>query len=102
MSIIIQNLERTPDNNNRLNTEVVNPLRNFSTFWRCFGLSLINYEIELDLTWSKNCIISEILRAATVAEDPNANPPIQEVNATEATSATFEINNAKFYVSVVT
>ena len=28
-------------------------------------MSLVNYEIKLILTWSANCVISEIYRAAT-------------------------------------
>ena len=50
----------TPDNNNNtLNAEVVVPLKYLSNFWKCLHLPLINYEIELDLLWSKECIISE-------------------------------------------
>ena len=50
----------TPDNNNNtLNAEVMVPLKYLSNFWKCLDLPLINYEIELDLLWSKECIISE-------------------------------------------
>ena len=34
--------------------------------------------------------------------DPDANPPIEPRAAIHTTGATFEINNAKLYVSVVT
>ena len=34
--------------------------------------------------------------------NPNANPPVQEVAAIQTTGATFQINNVKRYVSVVT
>ena len=34
--------------------------------------------------------------------NPKANPPVSAVAATKATSATFQINNAKRYVPVVT
>ena len=42
-------IERTPADNNTLNTEVVVSFKYMSNFWRFLGLSLINYEIELDL-----------------------------------------------------
>ena len=58
-------------------------------------MPLFNCEIELDLRWTKNCIISEISRKAPVAGD---NP----VNATEMKDATFQINNTKLCVPVVT
>ena len=37
-------------------TEVVIPLNHLSNFWRSVNIPLINYEVELILTWSKNCI----------------------------------------------
>ena len=58
-------------------------------------MHLINREIELDLTWPKNCVISEISRRPEVGGD---NP----VNTKLTTGATFTINNTKFYVFIVT
>ena len=55
---------------------------------------MINCEIELNLSWSKNCIISEISRTAAVADNPNANPPVLAMVATK--------NSATSYVPVVT
>ena len=43
-----------PANINRLDAKVVVPLKCLSNFWRSLGLSLINCEIEFDLTWSIN------------------------------------------------
>ena len=71
-----------------------------SNFWRSLDLPLDNCEIELDLSWWKYCIISEISWTAAVAQNPNANPPAPAVAATATTSAMFQINNAKLYVSV--
>ena len=74
-----------------------------SNFWRFLDLSLINCEIELDLSWSKECIISEIYKTPEVPANANANPPNPLIQATAATtSATFQINNAKLYVSLAT
>ena len=47
-------IRTTPDKNSRLNTQVGIPLKYLNDFWRSLDLSLINWEIELDLTWSKN------------------------------------------------
>ena len=43
----------------RLDAEVV-PLNYLSNFWRSLDLLLIKVEIDLDLSWPKDCIISEI------------------------------------------
>ena len=63
-------------------------------FWRSFDLSLINCEIELDLSQSKDCVICEILRRPEVGRD---NP----VDATQKIYATFQVNNGKLYVPVI-
>ena len=39
-------------------TKVVIPLKYLSNFWRSLNIPLINCEIELILTWSKNCVFS--------------------------------------------
>ena len=63
---------------------------------------LINGEIELDLSWSKECIMSEISVTPRIHANPDPNPPVQEVAEIEATGATFQTNKAKLYVPVVT
>ena len=62
---------------------------------------MINCGVELDSSWSKEFIISEILITPRVAGNPNANPFVSDVEAIQTTGATFQINNAKFYVPVV-
>ena len=69
-----------------------------SNFWRSLDLSLINCKIELDLLCSRYFIIFEISRTPAVP----ANTPAPAVEATQTTGATFQINNPKVYVSVVT
>ena len=59
---------------------------------------MINCKIELTLSWSKNCIISEISRTAAVS----ANPPNLARAEMSTTSALFQINSAKLHVSVAT
>ena len=65
-----------------LNTEVTIPLKELSNFWRFFDLPLINCEIELNLSWTKDSVLTE--------------------HYNDITGATFQINNAKLYVRVVT
>ena len=65
-------------------------------------MPLFNCETELDLRWTKNCLISEILRTTPEGGNANANPPIQVVAVTQTTGTTFKINNAKLYFPVVT
>ena len=50
----------TAEDNNILDAEVVIPLKYLSNFWRSFDLPLINCEIEFDLLWSKECVVSSI------------------------------------------
>ena len=50
-------------------TEVVNPLKHLNNFW----MALINCEVELILTWSKNCVLADmIVRNAGNNNDPPA------------------------------
>ena len=89
---------KTPDDENELNTEAVIPLKYLSNFWKSLDLPLINYEIDFDLSWSRYCIISEILRAFEAV--PNPNPARYRVTS-QAASVMSQINNAKVYVPVV-
>ena len=66
-------------------TEVVIPLKHLSNFWRTLNIPLINCEIELILTWSKNCVLADMTTAN--------NPPI---------GLEFQITDTKFSVPVVT
>ena len=65
-------------------------------------MSLINFEIEFDLSWSKECIISDISITSRIAGNPDANPPVLTVAAIQANGATFQTNNAELYVLVAT
>ena len=65
-------------------------------FWISLNLPLINFEIELDLSWARYCLTSEIYRAVL-----NTDPVRYEMVAT-TNSATFQKNNARCYVAAVT
>ena len=66
-------------------TEVVISLKHLSNFWKALNIPLINCEIELILTWSKNCVLADMTTAN--------NPPI---------GLEFQITDTKLYVPVVT
>ena len=72
-------------------TVAVIPLKQLSNFWRSLNIPLINCEVELILTWSKNCVLADMAVNAT------ANPAIVAPTGLE-----FKITDTKSYVSVVT
>ena len=70
---------KTPNNDNEKDVEIMVPLKYLSNFWRSLEMPLINCEVNLILTWSSTCVIT---------------------NSTDA--GTFEITDTKLYVPVVT
>ena len=92
---------RTPSDNLYIRNRICCSIKIFEQFWRFLNTLEIpfnNCEIELDLSWSRNCVITETLRTAAVA----ANPTNSASAVTETTGATFQLNNTKIYVPVVT
>ena len=65
-----------------LKVEVTIPLKYLSNFWRSLDLPLINYKMELDLLWTKDCVL------------------IQHHN--NITGTNIMITSTKLYVPVVT
>ena len=74
-------------------TEVVIPLKHLSNFWRSLNIPLINCEVELILTWSKNCVLADMTTKGAEGD----NPAIVALVV-----LTFEITDVKLYVPVVT
>ena len=70
---------KTPAEDNTIDVTIIVPLKYLSNFWRTFEMTLINSEVNLILTWSKDCDIS---------------------SATGETK--FKITETKLYVPVVT
>ena len=70
---------KTLNDDNEKDVEIMVPLKYLSNFWRILEMPLINCEVNLILTWSSTCVIT---------------------NATGA--GTFEISDTKLYVPVVT
>lgn len=62
---------------------------------------MINCEIDLDLTWSKVCIISEIKRTSNITDNPNVNPPNPRLPPTQTTGAITQLTSSKICVPVV-
>ena len=59
---------------------------------------------EIDLSWTKECIISECIISITpgTAGNLNARPPIPAMAARQITGVTFQLNSANLHVPVVT
>ena len=70
---------KSPDNGNEKNVEIMVPLKYLSNFWRTLEMPLINCEVNLILTRSSTCVIT----------DSNG-------------AGTFKITDTKLYVPVVT
>ena len=49
---------KTPNNDNTKDVEIIVPLKYLSNLWRALETPLINCEINLILTWSKDCVIT--------------------------------------------
>ena len=77
--------------------KIVVPLKHLRNFWRSLNIPLINCEIELILTWFKNCMLIEKL---TRDANYNVNPRVSEINNPE--NPIFQITYTKLYVLVVT
>ena len=69
----------TLNDGNTKDVEVIAPLKSLSNFWRTLEMLLINCEVNLILTWSSTCVIT---------------------NSTDA--GRFAITDTKLYVPVVT
>ena len=83
---------KTPEDNDSLtNAKLAIPLKYLSNFWRSLNIPLINCEVELILTWSKNCILADMTVNAA------ANPAI-----VAPSGAKFKITETKLYVPVIT
>ena len=81
------------------NLEIVVPLKHLSNFWRTLDMPLINCEVSLTLTWSENCVLTDITTQTARAAQGD-NPARERIDA--PTNATFKITDTKLYVPVVT
>ena len=58
---------KTPNDDNEKDVEIMVPLKYLSNFWRTLEIPLINCEVNLILTWSSTCVITESNGAGTFA-----------------------------------
>ena len=49
---------KTPNNGNTKDVEIIVPLKYLSNFWKTLEMPLINCKVNLILTWSKDCSIT--------------------------------------------
>ena len=81
------------------NLEIVVPLKHLSNFWRTLDMPLINCEVSLTLTWSENCVLTDITTQTARAAQGD-NPARERIDA--PTNATFKITDTKLNFPVVT
>ena len=72
--------------------EIAVPLEYLSNFWRTLDMSLINCEVFLILTWSRERVITSMKRRVIASRQRHTSP----------TDATFQITDTKLYIPVVT
>ena len=60
----LENGQNTEEENRKIkeNLEIVVSLKYLNNFWRSLNKPLINCNISLTLTWSKNCILTEVIQ----------------------------------------
>ena len=72
--------------------EVVIPLKHLSNFWKSLNIPLINCEVELILTWSKNCVLADMITKDAEGNNPAIVAPL---------GLEFQMAETKLYVPVV-
>ena len=83
---------KIPEDNDLLtNAKLVIPLKHLRNFWTSLNIPLVNCEVELILTWSKNCVLA----------DMTVNADADRVIVAPS-GATFKTTDTKLYVPVVT
>ena len=85
------------DNLTKNDVKVVVPLKHLSNFWRHLDIPLINCEVELILTWFKNCVLID---KSTREANYDADPDVYEIDNPE--NGTFKITDVKLFVPFVT
>ena len=73
-----------------LDAEVAVLLEHLHKFWRSVDFQLSNCEIELDLSWSKVCLIPEIAGTPGIAGNPRTKSPFLAVTASNRMEQIFK------------
>ena len=95
------------------NIEIVVPLKHLSNFWKTLDMPLINCEVFLTLTWSENCVLTDVTtQTAKAAQGDQQDQQYQQyqqyqqdparsaINA--PTNATFQITDKNLHVLTIT
>ena len=62
-----QKITGVTGDDSKKNVEIMVPLKYLSNFWRNLDMPLTNCKINLILTWSKKCMLSNDIKATTFA-----------------------------------
>ena len=87
----------TQNNLTKNDVKTIVPLNYLSNFWGSLNMLLINWEIELILSWFENCVL---ISKAKRGVDYDVNPVVRKIDNPE--NAIFQITDTKLHVSVVT
>ena len=87
---------KTPVNRDTKGIEFTVPLKHLSNFWRTLDMPLINCEVSLTLSWSKNCVLTDMITHAVVPAQ-GTTPEIPAINA--PTNATLKNKRHKIICS---
>ena len=63
----IKRTGKTPADRNTKNVDIIVLLKYLSNFWRTLEMPLINCEVNLELTWSRDCVITNSTRGGKLA-----------------------------------
>ena len=78
------------NNNGIKDVEIMAPLKYLNNFWRTLEMPLINWEISLMLTWSKNCFL-----IASALENQNPTLEITDAKLSVPAVALSTLDNVK-------
>ena len=92
-------VEKTPNNENNnnnviQNVKIVVSLQHLSNFWRTLDMPLINCAVSLTLSWSENCVLTDIITRAAGG--------VNLLAIAAPTEASFAIRDCKLHVPVAT
>ena len=85
---------KTPNNNNVKHVAIIVPLKYLSNFWRTVEMPLINCEVNLILTWSSTCVITNSNGAGAFAiTDTKLYVPVLTSSTQENTKFFQQLNS---------
>ena len=84
----------TPADGNTKDAETIVPLKYLSSFWRTLEMPLINCEVNLELTWSKDCVINNSTgQGKFQITETNLNVPVVTLSTQDNTKLLQQLNS---------